>query len=146
VAYFDPSLKDGITVHVDDVSGIKTGNVVMAQGYLIGRVFSIDGQNIKVLLITDSTSSIPATLQNKATTGIAKGKIGNGLTLEQVPQSDNVVGGDVVLTSGLGGDLPKGLILGKVDEVQKVSGSIFQNVIVRPSIQFTNLERVMIAR
>ena len=99
-----------------------------------------------MLLITDSTSSIPATLQSKEITGIARGKIGNGITMEQVPQSDNVVKGDTVITSGLGGDFPKGLIIGKVDEVQKVSGSIFQNVVLRPAVELTRIERVMIVR
>jgi len=146
VAYFDPSLKDGITVKVQSNSGIKVGNVVLSQGYLIGKVLKIDGNIVKVLLITDNTSSIPATLLNKNITGIARGKIGNGLTMEQVPQSDVVASGDTVVTSGLGGELPKGLILGKVEEVQKVSGSIFQSVILRPAVEFTRIERVMIAR
>jgi len=146
VAYFDPGLRDGITVKVSDSAGIKVGSVVTAQGYLIGRVATIDGKNIRVLLITDSTSSIPVTLESKDISGIAKGKIGNGLTMERVPQSDNVVKDDIVITSGLGGDVPKGLILGKVSEVQKVSGSIFQGVVLQPLIQFTSIERVMIAR
>lgn len=146
VAYFDPSLRDGITVRVTNSEGIKVGNVALSRGFMIGRVSEINGNNVKILLITDSTSALPSTLQNKNITGIAKGKIGNGLTMEQVPQSDNVVSGDTVVTSGLGGDIPKGLILGKVDEVQKVSGSIFQNVILRPAVDFTLIERVMIAR
>lgn len=146
VAYFDPSLRDGITVQVDSSDGLKVGNVVLSQGYLIGRVSEINGNNIKVLLTTDSQSSLPATIQGKDVTGIAKGKIGNGLTVEQVPQSDNVASGDTVITSGLGGELPKGLILGRVESVQKVSGSIFQSVILRPAVEFTRLQRVMIAR
>lgn len=146
VAYFDPGLRDGITVKVANANGIKVGNVVLSQGFLIGRVSQVDGNIIRVLLTTDSTSSIPATLQSKNITGIAKGKIGNGLTMEQVPQSDNVTKGDTVVTSGLGGDMPKGLIIGKVDEVQKVSGSIFQSVTLQPMVEFTRIERVMIAR
>lgn len=146
VAFFEPGLKDGIIVKVTSNVGIKVGNVVLSQGFMIGRVSNIDGNNIRVLLITDSSSSIPATIQNKNITGIVKGKIGNGLTMEQVPQSDNVVKEDIVVTSGLGGDLPKGLIIGKVDVVQKISGSIFQNVIMQPMINFTRVERVMIAR
>lgn len=146
VAYFDPSLRDGITVKTDSVTGIKIGNVVLAQGFLIGRVAAINGNSIRVMLITDSLSTIPATIQNKDISGIAAGKIGNGLTMEQVPQGDAVVKGDSAITSGLGGDLPKGLILGRVDEVQKIAGSIFQQVAIQPMVDFTSLERVMIAR
>lgn len=146
VAYFDPSLRDGITVRVDDMADIKVGNVVTAEGFLIGRVSRLDGNTVQVLLTTDSSSAVPATLQNKTITGIAKGKIGNGLTMEQVPGSDVVVEDDIVITSGLGGDIPKGLIIGRVDTVQKISGSIFQSVTLQPMLEFTKLERVMIAR
>jgi rod shape-determining protein MreC len=146
VAYFDSSLRDGITVLVDDAAGIEIGNVVLAEGFLVGRVSRIEGRNVHVLLTTDSLSSIPATIQNKTITGIAKGKIGSGLTMEQVPQSDNVVKEDIVVTSGLGGEIPKGLIIGKVEEVKKISGSIFQGIILQPMLGLTTLERVMIAR
>jgi rod shape-determining protein MreC len=146
IAYFDASLNDGITVRVGNVEGINPGNVVLSQGYLIGRVTEVRGNNVKILLITDSTSSIPITIQTKSITGIARGKIGSGLTIEQVPQSDNLVKGDIVITSGLGGDIPKGLILGQVEKVEKVSGSIFQYVTVLPGIELTRIERVMIVR
>lgn len=146
IAYFDPSLRDGITVRVDSSEGIKVGNVVLSEGFMIGRVSEISGTTLHVLLITDSQSTIPATVQNKDITGIASGKIGNGLSLEQVPQSDVVVGGELVITSGLGGDIPKGLILGKVDVVQKVAGSIFQQISLQPMVEFVTLERVMIVR
>jgi rod shape-determining protein MreC len=146
VAYFDPSLRDGITVEVDDTTGLKNNDVVLSEGFLIGRIADINGTSIRVLLITDSTSAIPVTIQDKDITGIAMGKIGNGLTMEQVPQSDSVQKGDLVITSGLGGDLPKGIILGKVDVVQKVAGSIFQQISLQPMVEFTKLERVMIVR
>ncbi len=146
IAYFDPSLRDGITVRVDNNTGLKNGDVVTAEGFMIGRIADINGSMVRILLITDSTSSIPVTLQDKDITGIATGKIGNGLTMEQVPQSDSVQKGDLVVTSGLGGDLPKGLILGQVDEVQKVAGSIFQQINLLPMTEFTKLERVMIVR
>ncbi len=146
IAFFDPSLRDGITVKVDDTSGIKQGNVVLSEGFLIGRVLSTDGNNVHVQLITDSMSTIPANIQGRDITGIATGKIGNGLSMEQVPQSDSVASGELVVTSGLGGDVPKGLVLGKVDVVQKVAGSIFQQISLQPMVEFISLERVMIAR
>jgi len=146
VVSYDPSLKNGINVAVTNSTGINKGDPVIAQGFMIGRVVEINGNVIKVLLITDSSSAIPATILNKDITGIAKGKIGNGLIMEQVPQNDGVAQDDTVVTSGLGGDLPKGLILAKVSQIQKVSGSIFQQIELRPMVDFSKLERVMIAR
>lgn len=146
VAYFDPSLTGGITVKVESNDGIEIGNVVLSEGFLVGCVSNISGNFVTIQLITDSNSSIPTTIQNKNISGIATGEIGNGLNLEQVPQNDNVVVGDSVITSGLGGSVPKGLILGTVTNVSKSSNSIFQDITLSPMIGFSEIERVLIAR
>ncbi len=146
VISFDPSLRSGINIRVDDVVGITKGRPVIANGFLIGRVAEINGKIIKVALIVDSLSAIPAEISGKSITGIAKGVIGNGLLMDQVPQSEAVAENDLVVTSGLGGELPKGIILAKVGEIRKISGSIFQQVELLPVVDFAKVERVMIAR
>ena len=146
VVSYDPTLHSGINVRVDSASGITVGKPVIAEGYLIGRVSSVSGNVVKVSLIVDSTSAIPAIVLGKNISGIATGVIGNGLLMDQVPQSDAVAKDDLVVTSGLGGDLPKGIIIAKVGDISKVSGSIFQNVELLPMVDFSKIERVMIAK
>jgi rod shape-determining protein MreC len=146
VISFDPTLRSGINVRVDSTDGISKGKPVMAEGYLIGRVAEISGNIIRVNLIVDSTSAIPAVILGKQITGIAKGIIGSGLIMDQVPQSELVAENDLIITSGLGGDLPKGIIIAKVGEIAKVSGSIFQKVELLPMVDFSKIERVMIAK
>lgn len=145
VVSYDTTLRSGINVRMESVSGIKKGQPVMSEGYLIGRVSEVSGNIVKVELIVNSTSAIPATVLGKDITGIAKGIIGNGLIMDQVPQSETIAENDIVVTSGLGGDLPKGLIIGKVGEISKVSGSIFQSVELLPMVDFSKVERIMIA-
>ncbi len=146
VVSFDPTLRSGINIRVDSTVGITKGRPVMAEGFLIGRVSEVSGNLVKVSLIIDSTSAIPAVVLGKDISGIAKGIIGNGLVMDQVPQSENVAENDLVVTSGLGGDLPKGIIIAKVGEISKASGSIFQNVELLPMVDFSKIERVMIAK
>jgi len=146
VVSFDPTLRSGINVVVESTEGIAKGSPVMSEGFLIGRVSEISGKTIKVNLIVDSTSSIPAVVLGKDITGIAKGIIGNGLILDQVPQSEPIAENDLVVTSGLGGDLPKGVILAKVGTISKISGSIFSNVELLPMVDFSKVERVMIGK
>ncbi len=146
VVSFDPTLRSGINVRVDSTAGITKGRPVVAEGFLIGKVTEINGNIVKVSLIVDSVSAVPAVILGKDITGIAKGIIGNGLMMDQVPQSEGVAENDLVVTSGLGGDLPKGIIIAKVGEISKASGSIFQNVELLPMIDFSKIERVMIAK
>lgn len=147
VVFFDPSnIRDTITINVGSRDGIKNNNVVISEGFLVGRVIDVKETSAKIKLISDPDSAVPSTVISSNITGITKGKIGNGLELEQVPQSEKVNQADKVVTSGLGGEYPKGLIIGKIEEVQKISGSIFQQIIVKPIIDLTKLERVMVIK
>ncbi len=146
VTSFDPSLKNGINIHLDNMANIAVGRPVIAEGFMIGRVVAVNGSNIKVSLIVDPTSAIPSKIMGKETTGVSKGVIGNGLIMDQVPQSDNVSENDLIVTSGLGGDLPAGIILAKVTDIQKVSGSIFQEVTLSPMVDLTKLTKVLVVK
>jgi rod shape-determining protein MreC len=146
VVSYNPDIHDGLVVRTVSSESLKVGAAVISEGFLVGKVSNVDGNIIKINLITDADSAIPAQINGKSITGIAKGKIGRGLLLDQVPQSEAVTAGDLVTTSGLGGDLPKSLIIGQVESVQKVSGSIFQQVNIKTQINLLALARVYIAR
>lgn len=147
VVFFDPNnIRETITIDIGTVDGLQNGDAVLARGYLVGKVKNAVKHTSKVLLITDPESAIPAVIDGNGTTGIAKGKIGNGLILDQVPQSEKVKSGDIVTTSGLGGQLPKGLIIGRVETVKQISGSIFQEIILRPMVDLNLLDKVMVIK
>lgn len=147
VVAFDPSnIRDSITIDVGKNDGINEGNVVVSEGFLVGKISSVSNGTAKIKLISDPLSAVPGTILDTSITGIVKGTIGSSLTLEQVPQSEKVDSGNYVLTSGLGGDYPKGIIIGKVEDIQKVSGSIFQMITVKPMVDFGRLERVMVIK
>ncbi len=147
VIYFDPNnIRETITIDVGGKDGIKAGDVVLSQGFLVGKIKSITDHTAKVILITDPESATPAMIVDKNVSGIVKGKIGSGLTFDQVPQNDKVNTGDLISTSGLGGEYPKGLLMGKTESVQRVSGSIFQAIEVHPMIDLNKLERVMVIK
>ena len=144
VVSYDPSIRDGLTLLLDNSGDIKTGSAVVSQGFFVGRVQSVQGRLVRVTVITDSSSAIPANIMGKEYTGVAAGQIGDGLTLDQVPQNDLVSEGQFVVTSGLHGDLPKGIIIGKVSKIEKTSGSIFQHIELKPMIDISRIDRAMI--
>jgi rod shape-determining protein MreC len=64
--------------------------------------------------------------------------------MRYVPQEEDVATGDIVLTSGLGGLMPKGLVIGQVTEVQQREYETFQTATVRPAVDFTRLELALV--
>jgi rod shape-determining protein MreC len=64
--------------------------------------------------------------------------------MEYIPQETEIDVGDIVLTSGLGGILPKGLVIGQVTEVVQRDYALFQAAVVRPAIDLSRLELVLV--
>ena len=147
VVFFDPSnIKDTVTIGAGKKEGLKDGDILIANGFLAGRVSDVNKTTSKVMLITDPESIIAATVVDKNISGSIKGKIGNGLLMDQVPQSEKVAKGDIISTSGLGGIFPKGLLIGEIENVQQISGSIFQAIDIQPFVKINNLDNVMIIK
>jgi len=147
VIVFDPSnIRGMITINKGSKEGLTNGMAVISDGFLVGRISETAEHTAKVQLIIDPTSAIPVTLQSANTNGIAKGEIGFGLSMEKIPQGEQIKEGDTVITSGLGGDIPKGLILGKVEKIEKLENSLFINALVRPFADMGNLFRVIVIK
>lgn len=147
VLAFDPSnLRDMVTINKGKKNGLSSGMAVISDGFLVGRIAEVETDTAKVLLITDPTSAVPVTVQSSSTNGIAKGQIGFGLSMEKIPQGEQIKEGDVVITSGLGGEMPKGLILGEVDKIERQENSLFVMALVRPSADTNSLSRLIVIK
>jgi rod shape-determining protein MreC len=118
--------------------------VVSGGPRLIGRVAEVGPRTAKVQLINDSNSSIAALLQNSRVTGLVVGQPDGSLHLEYLPQEEDISVGEIVLSSGLGGFLPRGLVIGQVTEVHQMDYELFQVAIVRPAVDFSRVELALV--
>jgi rod shape-determining protein MreC len=123
--------------------GVKTGQAVVSQGYLVGVVNQVYDNSSEVNLITDYNSIVPVLLQDSRGTGLLRGGLA-GLTVEDIPLNVSIKPSERVVTSGLGGDMPAGISVGKIDEVVSKEGEIFQKVTVSSPIQIYFLEFVFV--
>lgn len=147
ITFFDPTnLRESIMINKGAQDGIKEKMATTSEGFLIGRVSEVYSNSSKILLITDPMSSVPALLPEVNAAGLVQGQVGMGLRINQIPQETDLKKGNVVVTSGLGGEYPKGLIIGKIENITKKNNSIFQTASLRTSINFKSLERVQIIR
>jgi rod shape-determining protein MreC len=147
VIAFDPSnLRGMLTINKGKANGLTPGMAVISNGFLVGKISEVFDRSSKVQLITDPTSAIPVTLKSANTNGLAKGGIGFGLTMEKIPQGEQIGVGDTVITSGLGGEMPKGLILGIVEKIMRQENSLFIDAVIRPQAELGSLSRLIIIK
>lgn len=124
--------------------GLREGLPVIAVDGIVGQLVKVASGSSRVLLITDTASSVAATVQRSRARGVLKGKGGGRCSLEFASRDDDVKVGDIVISSGIGGIFPKGLPLGEVTMVKKGEYGIFQTIEVRPIVSVANLEEVLV--
>lgn len=125
-------------------SDVKTGDAVMAAGGLVGQVVEVTPWSARVLLITDAESGVAVLVQRTRVDGIVRGSIQGPLRLEFVGKTAAPVIGDVLLTSGLGGVYPKGIVVGEVTEVSSQQTDLFASVTVESRVDITRVEEVLV--
>ncbi|MSU76094.1 rod shape-determining protein MreC [Patescibacteria group bacterium] len=133
-----------LTIDRGSSSGIKKDMVAVTGGLLVGRIVDTTPSTAKVQLITDFSSAVPVLDQETRASGLVHGARGFGLELEMVPQTDQLKENDTLITSGFGGEYPKGLVVGNVGKVTKRDPDVFQSAEVRPAADFRKLESVFI--
>jgi len=125
--------------------GLRRGMPVLADEGLVGRISEVSASSAKVMLITNPSSSVTALIQRSRATGIVQGQVGaKELIMRYIPQGDVVEPGDIVLTSGLGGNFPKRLVIGQVVSVERKDVAMFQEAQVAPAVNLRDLEVVMV--
>ena len=134
-----------VTINVGSLQGVEVGMPAVSGGAgLVGRVSQVGPRTSEVQLVTDTDSAVAALLQTSRVTGVVVGQPDGTLRMEYIPQEEHVDVGDIALTSGLGGVLPKGLVIGQVTEVLKMDYALFQSAVVRPAIDLSKLELVLV--
>lgn len=124
--------------------GIEKGMPVVTERGLVGRITDVGSNWAKVVLIIDPSSSVNALIQTSRATGVVEGQVGGSLVMKYIPQGDTVNVNDIVLTSGLGGNFPKMLIIGQVTAVHQRDIEMFQQAHIQPTVDFNNLEIVLV--
>lgn len=143
----DPSnLVNFIVVDQGREEGVAVGMPAVTPRGLVGRVTEVGAHWSRILLIVDPSSSVNAVIQSSRATGVIQGLAGGMLTLKYVPQGEGIAVNDLVLTSGIGGAFPKRLVIGQVVSVNKRDTDLFQAATIKPSVDFNQLEFVLIIK
>jgi len=124
--------------------GLRRGLPVVTYQGLVGRVAAVTAGAARVQLITDPASHINVRIQPSQAEAVIIGQLTGDVTLENIPQDASVQTGDLILTSGLGGNYPPNIIIGQITGVRKRDYDLFQTASVQLVVDFSHLEIVLV--
>jgi rod shape-determining protein MreC len=141
----DPSpFLDYVIINRGSDDGLRRGMPVVTQQGLVGRIAAVTADAARVQLITDPASNINVKLEPSRAQAVIRGEVSGEISLAMIPQSAQVEIGDLILTSGLGGNYPTNILIGQVTGVRRRETDLFQSASVQPVVDFNQLEIVLI--
>lgn len=142
----DPSnVRERVAIERGSGDGVAEGMVIVSEGgSLVGVVSKVLDSFSWVTLITDPNSNINALIQDSRTEGVVSGGLHDALSMDLIPQDAEVEPGSIVTTSGLGGNFPEALVIGRVTSVRGEPQDMFQEADVEPAANLSRLENVLV--
>ena len=142
---------DTFSVNRGSTNGITAGMAVCTGSGLVGRVYEVGLNYAKVLTIIDPRSAVACLVSRTRDNGIMRGQVSENSEspdcyVYYLPNVNNIVPGDAVITSGTDSLYPKGITVGEVVAVSREAGSEGNYVIVAPNVDFQHIEDVLILR
>lgn len=140
-----------LTLNKGTSLGIEAGDCVIdARGYLVGVIDEAGTNWSTVLTLVDTDTSLGAQVFRTKDLGVAQGDFSlmrqNRLRLDYLPADCNPLAGDLVVTSGLNGYYPSGLVIGSVEEVHLDDSGASSYAILAPEADFDALTEVFVIK
>ena len=135
-----------LVLNVGEDDGIREKMTVIADKGLVGHVISVAKSTCKVQVIIDPASTVSSTISTTNESIICKGTLDNNqiLRASYIPTGAELIQGDSVYTSGVGGIYPKGIIIGTIKEIITTSNITDRYAIVEPVVDFSKIDTVLI--
>lgn len=135
-----------IIINAGKKDGIDVNMPVIADKGLVGHVISVTDDTAKVQTIVDTSNTVSSTISTTRDSIIARGIIdsSNELKASYIPTEANVLEGDNVETSGIGGIYPKGVHIGTIKKVVNTKNITDRYAIIETAVDFSRLETVLV--
>lgn len=126
--------------------GISKDMVAVTPSGIVGRIGEVFDDKASIILVTDVNSSIAVRVQSTRIEGILEGRGNNSCYLKYIPYEADAEVGDRIITSGLDGIWPEGLLVGQIVNIEKRPGTFFQQIEVIPAQNLNAIEEVVILK
>lgn len=110
----DGPFSETLLANAGRAQGVEPGSVAMNEGGLVGRVVQLGERSSRILLVTDFNSRVPVLGETSGLRAILYGARDGLGSLTDLPEAGEFVLGERILTSGEGGEFPRGAVVGTV--------------------------------
>ena len=137
-----------VVINIGKKDGIEEKMTVIADEGLVGYVMSVSENTSKIRTIIDTSSSISCLMSTNKESIVCKGTLENNTELKAmyIPTDANLIQGDSVDTSGLGGIYPKGIHVGTVKKIISSKNVIDRYAIIDTAVDFNKLNTVLVIK
>jgi rod shape-determining protein MreC len=132
-----------LTIDKGTRDGLRPDMAVIAPDGVVGRLVVPSARSAKVQLLIDRNAAAGVIVERTRAQGVVVGGGDDRLQMQYVSEAADVAVGDIVVTSGIDTIYPKGLIVGRVELVEK-TGPSFKRIVVKPAVDFSRIEEVLV--
>ena len=135
-----------ILINLGTDNGVQEGMTVIGDEGLVGYIISVTSSTAKVQTIVDTASSVSSLMSTTRDPIVCKGTLDDASTLKAmyIPTEAQIIQGDSIETSGIGGIYPKGIHIGTVERVVNTSNPIDRYATIKTAVNFEKLETVLV--
>jgi rod shape-determining protein MreC len=133
-----------LTIDKGEADGVHKSAAVLSPFGVVGQTMATGAHSARVLLLTDHNSGIDAVVQRSRARGIVEGALDGGCVMKYLKRDEDVEVGDRIVTSGLDGLFPKGIMIGEVTRVTRGNRGLLQVADIRPSVPLDRIEEVLV--
>jgi rod shape-determining protein MreC len=134
----------GVTIDQGSKAGVKVRSPVVNPQGVVGIVSAVSKNSAKVLLLLDPRSGVDVRTRLSRSRGVVRGNGEGSLEMEFVLATKNIESGEEVITSGMDGVFPSGLLVGTITKLTRGNKSLFRKVELTPAVDFSRLEEVLV--
>jgi rod shape-determining protein MreC len=132
-----------LTIDKGTGDGLRPDMAIIATSGVVGRVIMPSARASKVQLLIDRNAAAGAMVERSRAQGVVAGTGEDKLRMEYVAGTADIKAGDVVVTSGIDGIYPKGLVIGQIESVRRGAG-MYTSILIRPAVDYSSLEDVLV--
>ena len=137
-----------IVINVGTNDGVEENMTVIADEGLVGHVVSVTKDTAKVMTIIDTSSSVSCLMSTNKDGVVCKGTLGNNSELKAIyiPTEADLIQGDSIDTSGLGGIYPKGIHVGNIKKIVSTKNITDRYAVIETAVDFNKINTVLVVK
>lgn len=144
IGYSPQNLITGLLLSTEKINKIHKNAAVMTSEGLVGKIVKISSDYAICQIMLDPNSRVSGRVQRNRELGMIRWDGADGLLLDHIPNTTNIVVGDVIFSSGFSQIYPANLKIGVVISVESNTNELFKTIHVKPAVNFNKLEEVFI--